>query len=68
VHWWRGGSCTTGVPLYASRGWTRWTGRTSVLAPEGIVATPEDDEGVWVKDWVGPHGELTCDWRDGDVW
>jgi len=57
-----------GAALYASRRWTRWAGSTSVLAPEGLVRTPEDDGGVWVFGCLDVEGELTCDWRPGDVW
>ena len=60
-----------GAGLYAARGWLLWEGPTSVLAPEGIRRTPEDDGSVFVL--PGPllldrGGELTCDWRSGDVW
>jgi aminoglycoside 2'-N-acetyltransferase I len=60
-----------GEGLYAARGWLRWEGPTSVLTPEGIRRTPEDDGSVFVL--PGPllpdrRGELTCDWRTGDVW
>jgi aminoglycoside 2'-N-acetyltransferase I len=35
------------------------------------VRTPDDDGAVWVLGLSAPldlDGELTCDWRDGDVW
>ena len=60
-----------GAGLYAARGWLLWEGPTSVLAPEGIRRTPEDDGSVFVLPGpvpLDPRGELTCDWRDGDVW
>ena len=57
-----------GAALYARRGWKQWSGRTSVLAPGGVVPTPDDDGGVWVLGLDLLDGELTCDWRDGDVW
>lgn len=60
-----------GEPFYEARGWQRWRGPTSVLAPTGIRPTPEDDGAVRVLP-TGPDldldVELTCDWRDGDVW
>lgn len=64
-------STDEGIPFYESRGWQRWRGPTSVLAPTGIQATPDDDDGVYVL--PGPaavdlDGPLTCDWRPGDVW
>jgi aminoglycoside 2'-N-acetyltransferase I len=57
--------------FYAARGWRLWEGPTSVLAPDGAVRTPEDDGSVFV--WsvsapIDPSGELTCDWRSGEVW
>ncbi|RBY89001.1 aminoglycoside 2'-N-acetyltransferase [Blastococcus sp. TBT05-19] len=60
-----------GIGLYAARGWLLWEGPTSVLAPEGIRRTPEDDGSVFVLPGPLPldrRGELTCDWRAGDVW
>jgi aminoglycoside 2'-N-acetyltransferase I len=64
-------SSEAGQPLYTSRGWQRWRGPTSVLGPAGIEATPEDDTvHVWGHASLGLDldGELTCDWRPGDVW
>ncbi|MDK1472685.1 GNAT family N-acetyltransferase [Streptomyces sp. 549] len=57
--------------FYAARGWQRWRGPTSVLGPGGPQPTPDDDGGVFVLPGSVPlalTGELTCDWRDGDVW
>lgn len=57
--------------FYAGRGWEQWEGPTSVLTPNGIQRTADDDGGVYV---LAPAGSvdrsapLTCDWRDGDVW
>jgi aminoglycoside 2'-N-acetyltransferase I len=57
--------------VYAARGWLRWRGPTSVLAPTGPVRTPDDDGGVYVLP-VGisldTSAALACDWRAGDVW
>lgn len=60
-----------GAELYLSRGWQRWRGPTSALTPDGLRRTPEEDGSVYVL----PCGadldldrELTCDWRDGDLW
>jgi aminoglycoside 2'-N-acetyltransferase I len=61
----------SGAALYETRGWIRWRGRTGVLTPQGIVATPEDDGSIFVwpvavtLDW---DVEIVCDWRTGDVW
>jgi aminoglycoside 2'-N-acetyltransferase I len=60
-----------GVALYDSRGWQLWRGPTSVLAPNGIQRTPDDDHSVYVLPGatvLDLDGELTCDWRPGDVW
>ena len=57
--------------LYAGRGWVPWRGPLSALTPAGVVATPEELGGVYVLPGAAPldlDGELTCDWRDGDVW
>jgi aminoglycoside 2'-N-acetyltransferase I len=59
------------VDLYAGRGWERWRGPTSVLAPAGVVRTEAEDGAIYVLPGAVPldlSGELTCDWRDGDVW
>jgi aminoglycoside 2'-N-acetyltransferase I len=57
--------------LYVDRGWIRWRGPTSVLAPGGLNRTPEDDGAVLVLPVtvdVDPTADLVCDWRTGDVW
>ncbi|NUT47957.1 MAG: GNAT family N-acetyltransferase [Saccharothrix sp.] len=56
--------------FYAARGWQRWRGRTFALTPAGVERTEEEDEGVFVLPVVplDVAGDLTCDWRDGDVW
>ena len=60
-----------GRPLYASRGWLCWEGPTSALTVDGTARTPDDDGKVYVLP-VGTEidttGELTCDWREGDLW
>jgi aminoglycoside 2'-N-acetyltransferase I len=65
------GASDEAVRLYESRGWERWQGPTSVLSPTGLRRTEEDDGAVYVLRGAVPMdltGELTCDWRDGDVW
>lgn len=64
-------SSQDGRELYEARGWRRWRGPTSVLTPDGIRATPQEDS-IYV---LGPPGldldldaPISCDWRDGDVW
>jgi aminoglycoside 2'-N-acetyltransferase I len=65
------GATEEAADFYAARGWKAWQGPTSALTPTGIVRTPDDDGGVFVFPVSVPldlSGELTCDWRDGDVW
>jgi aminoglycoside 2'-N-acetyltransferase I len=57
--------------FYARRGWQQWFGPTSVLTPDGVVRTPEDDGNVFVLPTdtaLGTGSGLVCDWRGGDVW
>jgi aminoglycoside 2'-N-acetyltransferase I len=65
------GATDEAAVFYASRGWKAWRGPTSVLAPNGVRRTEEDDDSVYVLPLAVPldlSGELTCDWRDGAVW
>jgi aminoglycoside 2'-N-acetyltransferase I len=64
-----------GRPLATTRGWSPWTGRTSVLTPDGVRPTPDDDGSLYVLPNALPPGislatdaAITCDWRNGDVW
>lgn len=60
-----------GSHIYTTRGWQPWQGMTSVLTPSGVVATPDDDESVFVFPVTADldtTGEITCDFRDGDAW
>jgi len=48
-----------------------WRGPSSALTPTAIEPTPADDGGIHVLEHavvLDVLGELTCDWRDGDVW
>jgi aminoglycoside 2'-N-acetyltransferase I len=63
------GSTDEAEPFYAARGWRRWKGPLSALTPQGIAPTEED--GIYVLPLAVPldvAGELTCDWRAGEVW
>ena len=65
------GSTDDAVPLYEGRGWLCWRGPLSALTPRGVEPTPEEQGGVYVLPLdaeVDLDGELTCDWREGDVW
>ena len=60
-----------GRHIYGTRGWQPWRGMTSVLTPSGVVATPDDDESIFVFPVTADldtTGEITCDFRDGDAW
>ena len=60
-----------GAALYRGRGWQPWRGTTWALTPSGRMRTPEDDDAVFVLPGgaaLDLAGELTCDWRDGDLW
>ena len=65
------GSTDEAASFYARRGWQRWEGPTSALTPNGIARTADCDGSIYVLQ-VGLEldltGELTCDWRGGDVW
>lgn len=57
--------------LYTTRGWLPWGGPTSVLSPTGTVRTTHADGTVFVLPVdaeLDTSAELTCDWRDGDIW
>jgi len=59
------------MKFYAARGWQLWQGPTYALTPAGIARTEDEDGSVYVMPVAIPldlSGELTCDWRDGDVW
>ena len=65
------GATDEGERLYLSHGWQRWEGRLSALTPTGIVRTAEEEGAVFVlpvATELDLVAELTCDWRDGDVW
>ena len=65
------GASEQGVRLYAARGWKQWQGPTSALTPAGVVRTGEDNGSIFVLPVTAvldPRSELTCDWREGDLW
>jgi aminoglycoside 2'-N-acetyltransferase I len=65
------GATDAAAGFYRARGWTQWQGPTSALTPTGIERTATEDGGIYVLPLAIPldvSGELTCDWRDGDVW
>jgi aminoglycoside 2'-N-acetyltransferase I len=57
--------------FYAARGWQLWRGPSSALTPAGVASTPDEDGCIYVMPVTAPldlASELTCDWREGDVW
>jgi aminoglycoside 2'-N-acetyltransferase I len=65
------GAAEEALDFYTARGWMVWQGPTSALTPTGVVRTAQDDGCVFVLPVSVPldlSGELTCDWREGDVW
>lgn len=65
------GATDEAAAFYASRGWELWQGPSSALTPAGVVQTPDEDGCIYVLRCAAAldvRGELTCDFRDGDVW
>jgi aminoglycoside 2'-N-acetyltransferase I len=65
------GATDDGERLYEARGWQRWRGPTSAITPTGVIRTEAEDGFIFVLPGAAEldlAGELTCDWRDGDVW
>jgi aminoglycoside 2'-N-acetyltransferase I len=65
------GATDEAIAFYEARGWERWEGPTSAITPTGVRRTLDDDGSVFVLPvdrQLDRSGELTCDWRDGDVW
>lgn len=63
------GATAAGAGFYRHRGWRRWEGRRWALAPSGPMRTQEGDVYVFeVGIALNVSGDLTCDWRDGDIW
>ena len=65
------GASDEAAAFYPALGWQVWRGPLSALTPAGIVPTPDEQGGVLVRPGavaLDLDAELTCDWRDGDVW
>jgi aminoglycoside 2'-N-acetyltransferase I len=63
------GATDEAVALYERHGWRAWDGPLFALTPAGVVPTPDEQGAVFVLgDTLDRTRELTCDWRDGDVW
>ena len=64
------GATDEAVPLYERLGWRRWDGPLFALTPSGASARRRRraPSSCSRRRRARPGGELTCDWRDGDVW
>lgn len=65
------GATEQALRFYEGLGWVKWRGRLSAQSPAGVVPTPEEEGWVLALELGVPldlDGELTCDWRAGDVW
>ncbi|MEY2553159.1 MAG: aminoglycoside 2-N-acetyltransferase [Ilumatobacteraceae bacterium] len=65
------GASDDAVRMYTQRGWVKWLGRASAITPTGVIHTPDEEGFIYVlpcRTTLDLRGELTCDWRDGDVW
>lgn len=65
------GASDEGARFYMARGWQLWQGPSSALTPSGVERTEDEDGCIYVLPVSVPldlNGELTCDWRNGDVW
>jgi aminoglycoside 2'-N-acetyltransferase I len=63
------GATDMAARFYAARGWQLWRGPAWVLGRRGTERTPDEDGAIWVLgSSLDLTSEITCDWRDGDVW
>ncbi|PBC85543.1 aminoglycoside 2'-N-acetyltransferase I [Streptomyces sp. 2224.1] len=66
------GAADEAAPFYAARGWQLWRGPSWALTPDGIRRTADEDGCIYVLPTpacpLDLNTDLTCDWRDGDVW
>ena len=59
--------------FYERLGWIRWRGPSSVLTPDGLRPTPDDDGFLMVLPTrstpaLDPTDPIVCGWRPGAVW
>jgi aminoglycoside 2'-N-acetyltransferase I len=65
------GASEEGLRLYQQRGWLPWRGRAFAFTPEGIIRTQEDEDCLYympVSVQIDPTQDITCEYREGDVW
>jgi aminoglycoside 2'-N-acetyltransferase I len=68
-----GALCTGTHAFYEPLGWERWQGRTFVREEGERRRTAEEDGAIMVlrtstSPVLDPRGDISCDWRPGDVW
>ncbi|AOP49366.1 GNAT family N-acetyltransferase [Streptomyces lydicus] len=66
------GASDEAAAFYAARGWELWRGPSWAFTPHGIRRTAEEDGCLYVLPTPATpldlDADLTCDWRDGDLW
>jgi aminoglycoside 2'-N-acetyltransferase I len=68
------GVLSTGRPSFYERvGWQRWSGASFVRYADGLVRTPDEDDGLMVlvvsaTPDLDPTAPITCEARPGDDW
>ncbi len=68
------GALSTGQHgFYEQLGWERWRGTTYVGTSDGVIRTPEEDDGIMVfrfgrVEHIDLTASLTCEERAGDDW
>ncbi|MEU5213609.1 GNAT family N-acetyltransferase [Streptomyces sp. NPDC020742] len=66
------GASDEAAAFYAARGWELWRGASWALTPDGLRRTADEDGCIYVLPTPAVpltlDADLTCDWRDGDVW
>ncbi len=65
------GATDLAAAFYAARGWQLWRGRCWALTPDGVTRTEDEEGAIFVLPVTAAldlSGEITCGWRDGDVW
>ena len=65
------GATDEAAAFYEKRGWQLWQGPSWALTPACLRRTAAEDGCIYVFPLtvaLDLSGELTCDWRDGDLW
>jgi aminoglycoside 2'-N-acetyltransferase I len=64
------GASDEGLRLYQKCGWLPWRGRAMAFTPGGIIHTHEE-ECLYVLEVSAPidrEADITCEYREGDLW